>query len=161
VKANDLNSFVDPNAALAFYTTAMQQGITIRQRRAKIGWGRPSGPPLAGIAMCVQAGGSRNVYIGGIDDMETFEYVKVTFSERGMTSCSARSAFDTTLDSMARLNWSISCARRIAVRLASAGCHQTKVFSKGFVNFTDIACAIQCIEGMKFNPDYAQFKIAL
>jgi hypothetical protein len=35
--------------------------------------GRALGFTLAGVAMCVQAGGSRNVYIGGIDDIETFK----------------------------------------------------------------------------------------
>lgn len=57
-------TFVDPNAALAFYTMSMTQGINIHQRRLKIGWGKHSGPPPPGISMVVQAGGSRNIYIG-------------------------------------------------------------------------------------------------
>ncbi|KAI9605077.1 hypothetical protein H4Q26_003048 [Puccinia striiformis f. sp. tritici PST-130] len=42
-------------------TTATFQGIALHNRRLKVGWGKHSGPPSPGIAMVVQAGGSRNV----------------------------------------------------------------------------------------------------
>lgn len=45
----------------------MQQGITIHARRLKVGWGRHT-PLSPGVAMVVQTGGSRNVYIGGLDE---------------------------------------------------------------------------------------------
>jgi len=61
-------TFVDPNAALAFFHLSSYQGIMIHNRRLKIGWGKHSGPLSPAIAMAVQAGGSRNVYIGNIDD---------------------------------------------------------------------------------------------
>ena len=70
-------TFVDPNAALAFFTLASHQGITIRNRRVRVGWGKPSGPTQPGIAMAVHAGASRNVYIGGIEDFNLFTYVKI------------------------------------------------------------------------------------
>lgn len=78
-------TFVDSNAAVAFYHTATFQGIALHNRRLKVGWGKHSGPPSPGIAMVVQAGGSRNVYIGQIDDMETFDEARIRqdFSQYG------------------------------------------------------------------------------
>ena len=63
-------TFIESNAALAFYHLASYSGIMIHQRRLKIGWGKHSGPLSPAIAMAVQAGGSRNVYIGNIEDFE-------------------------------------------------------------------------------------------
>jgi hypothetical protein len=74
-------SFVDPNAALAFYTMSMHQGVNIHQRRLKIGWGKHSGPPPPGISMVVQAGGSRNIYIG---------YVAVSPADRAQSHACAQ-----------------------------------------------------------------------
>lgn len=53
------------------------QGINLHNRRLKVGWGKHSGPPSPGIAMVVQAGGSRNVYIGQIDDFEEYSEEKI------------------------------------------------------------------------------------
>lgn len=63
-------TFVDSNAALAFYHLANFQGIMIHQRRLKIGWGKHSGPLSPALAMAVQSGGSRNVYVGNIEDFD-------------------------------------------------------------------------------------------
>lgn len=48
-------TFVDPNAAIAFYTLAAQQGITIRNKRLRVGWGKPTEATPPGIAMAVHA----------------------------------------------------------------------------------------------------------
>lgn len=78
-------TFVDPNAALAFYHLASYQGIMIHNRRLKIGWGKHSGPLSPAIQFAVQAGGSRNVYIGNIDDPDflTEEKIRSDFSQYG------------------------------------------------------------------------------
>ncbi|PWN46664.1 hypothetical protein IE53DRAFT_322548 [Violaceomyces palustris] len=78
-------TFVDPNTALAFFHLASYSGIMIHNRRLKIGWGKHSGPLSPAIAMAVQAGGSRNVYIGNIDDPETLNEDKIRddFSQYG------------------------------------------------------------------------------
>ncbi|BGP44685.1 hypothetical protein JCM10450v2_000499 [Rhodotorula kratochvilovae] len=78
-------TFVDPHCALAFYQTASFQGIALHNRRLKVGWGKQSGPTSPGIAMVVQAGGSRNVYVGNIDDFETYseEKLRKDFGEYG------------------------------------------------------------------------------
>lgn len=78
-------TFVDPNAALAFYHLASYSGIMIHNRRLKIGWGKHSGPLSAAIQFAVQAGGSRNVYIGNIDDPDvlTEDKIRSDFSQYG------------------------------------------------------------------------------
>lgn len=78
-------TFVDPNAALAFFHLASYSGIMIHNRRLKIGWGKHSGPLSPAIQFAVQAGGSRNVYIGNIDDPDhlTEEKIRNDFSQYG------------------------------------------------------------------------------
>lgn len=77
-------TFVDSNAAVAFYQMSTMQGLMIHNRRLKIGWGKHSGPLPPGIAIAVHAGASRNVYIGNVD-FETFSEDKLRqdFSEYG------------------------------------------------------------------------------
>ncbi|GAA5923532.1 uncharacterized protein JCM15063_003678 [Sporobolomyces koalae] len=78
-------TFVDPHCALAFFQAASFQGIALHNRRLKVGWGKPSGPTSPGIAMVVQAGGSRNVYVGNIEDdaRYTDEKLRQDFGEYG------------------------------------------------------------------------------
>jgi RNA recognition motif-containing protein len=77
-------TFVDSNAAVAFYQMSTLQGLMIHNRRLKIGWGKHSGPLPPGIAIAVHAGASRNVYVGNVD-FETFSEDKLRqdFSEYG------------------------------------------------------------------------------
>jgi RNA recognition motif-containing protein len=77
-------TFVDSNAAVAFYQMSTLQGLMIHNRRLKIGWGKHSGALPASIAVAVAAGASRNVYIGNVD-FETFseEKLRQDFSEYG------------------------------------------------------------------------------
>lgn len=70
-------TFVLPESALALYQQAVTSGITVKNRRLKVGWGKPSGPCPAGIAAIVATGGSRNVYLGNIDDFETYTVDKI------------------------------------------------------------------------------------
>lgn len=76
-------TFVDPNAAIAFFALSSMQGLVIHNRRLKIGWGKHSGPLPTSIALAVGAGASRNVYVGNIDDTITEEQLKSDFSEFG------------------------------------------------------------------------------
>ncbi|PWN35336.1 uncharacterized protein FA14DRAFT_112326, partial [Meira miltonrushii] len=80
-------TFIESNAALAFYHLASYSGIMIHQRRLKIGWGKHSGPLSPAIAMAVQAGGSRNVYIGNVEDFDlhTVDKLRADFGEYGET----------------------------------------------------------------------------
>ncbi|CDU22305.1 related to RNA binding protein Nrd1 (Negative regulator of differentiation) [Sporisorium scitamineum] len=78
-------TFTDPNTALAFFHLATYSGIMIHNRRLKVGWGKHSGPLSPAIHFAVQAGGSRNVYIGNIDDPDflTEEKIRNDFSQYG------------------------------------------------------------------------------
>lgn len=70
-------TFIDPTNALTFYQVASYQGITIHNRRLKIGWGKHSGPLPPQLALAVQNGATRNVYVGALTDMDTFNEQKI------------------------------------------------------------------------------------
>lgn len=78
-------TFVDANSALAFHHLASYSGVMIHNRRLKIGWGKHSGPLSPAIAMAVQAGASRNVYVGNIEDSTSLseEKLRKDFSQHG------------------------------------------------------------------------------
>ncbi|EJT97004.1 hypothetical protein DACRYDRAFT_59730 [Dacryopinax primogenitus] len=63
-------TFIDPSAALAFFNIASLQGLSVNNRRLKIGWGKSSNPLPPALAVAVQGGATRNVYVGNIDDWE-------------------------------------------------------------------------------------------
>lgn len=78
-------TFLEPTAAFTFYQVASYQGLTLNNRRLKIGWGKNSGPLPPALALAVQGGVTRNVYVGNIEDFETFsvERLKSDFAEFG------------------------------------------------------------------------------
>ncbi|KAL5512583.1 hypothetical protein ACEPAG_3236 [Sanghuangporus baumii] len=78
-------TFIDPTAAFTFYQVASYQGLTLNNRRLKVGWGKNSGPLAPSLALAVHSGATRNVYIGNIEDFDTFneEKLKRDFGEYG------------------------------------------------------------------------------
>jgi RNA recognition motif-containing protein len=78
-------TFVDPAAAFTFFQVASYQGLTLNNRRLKIGWGKNSGALPPTLALAVHSGATRNVYIGNIEDFETFteDRLKKDFGEFG------------------------------------------------------------------------------
>ena len=78
-------TFIDPAAALTFFHTASYQGLTLNNRRLKLGWGKNAGPLPPPLALAVHSGATRNVYIGNVEDFETFseEKLKRDFGEYG------------------------------------------------------------------------------
>jgi RNA recognition motif-containing protein len=78
-------TFVDPAAAFTFYQVASYQGLTLNNRRLKMGWGKNSGPLPPTLALAVHSGATRNVYIGNVEDFETFtdERLRRDFGEFG------------------------------------------------------------------------------
>ena len=78
-------TFVDPAAAYTFYQVSTYQGLTLNNRRLKIGWGKNSGPIPPSLALSVHSGATRNVYVGNIEDFELFgeEKLKRDFGEYG------------------------------------------------------------------------------
>jgi RNA recognition motif-containing protein len=75
-------TFVDTNVASMFISQSTQQCLVVKNRRLKVGWGKPSALPIH-VYQAVQHGGSRNVYIGNIDESITEEKLKHDFSEYG------------------------------------------------------------------------------
>ncbi|KAF1803598.1 hypothetical protein FB192DRAFT_1368833 [Mucor lusitanicus] len=75
-------TFVDPQVASMFMSQALHHCIVIKNRRLKVGWGKPAALPI-NVIHAVQNGGSRNVYVGNIDDTVTEEKLKHDFSEYG------------------------------------------------------------------------------
>ena len=78
-------TFVDTTAAYTFYNVSTYQGLTLNNRRLKIGWGKNSGPLSPSLAVAVHSGATRNVYIGNIEDFDVFtdEKLKRDFGEYG------------------------------------------------------------------------------
>ncbi|KAI0313425.1 hypothetical protein OF83DRAFT_536619 [Amylostereum chailletii] len=78
-------TFIDPAAALMFFQAASYQGLTLNNRRLKVGWGKNSGPLPPALALAVHSGATRNVYIGNVEDFEAFseEKLKRDFGEYG------------------------------------------------------------------------------
>ncbi|KAF9222423.1 hypothetical protein BS17DRAFT_818733 [Gyrodon lividus] len=78
-------TFVDPAAAFTFFQVSSYQGLTLNNRRLKIGWGKNSGPLPPSLALAVHSGATRNVYLGNIEDFESFseEKLKRDFGEYG------------------------------------------------------------------------------
>lgn len=76
---------MDPAAAFTFYQVSSYQGLTLNNRRLKIGWGKNSGPLAPALALAVHSGATRNVYIGNIEDFDTFsvDRLKADFGEFG------------------------------------------------------------------------------
>lgn len=76
-------TFVDPTAAAQFFAMASLYGVSIHNRRLKVGWGKHSGPLPNAISLAVTAGASRNVYIGNIDESWPEAKLRRDFSEFG------------------------------------------------------------------------------
>lgn len=78
-------TFIDPSAAFTFHSTATFSGLTLNNRRLKIGWGKHSGPLSPSLALSIQSGATRNVYVGNIEDFDKFsvEKLKRDFGEYG------------------------------------------------------------------------------
>lgn len=75
-------TFISADSAAEFYERSVADGLVLRAKRMKIGWGKPSQLPLS-IESAVARGASRNVYIGSIDDTITKELLYSEFEEFG------------------------------------------------------------------------------
>lgn len=70
-------TFIDPIAAAQFFAMCQLHGLTIHNRRIKVGWGKHSGPLSNALSLAVSNGASRNIYIGNIVDFEYFNPTKL------------------------------------------------------------------------------------
>ncbi|KAF3992562.1 hypothetical protein FT663_01427 [Candidozyma haemuli var. vulneris] len=70
-------TFIDPIAAAQFFAMCQLHGLTIHNRRIKVGWGKHSGPLSNALSLAVSNGASRNIYIGNITDFEYYNAKKL------------------------------------------------------------------------------------
>ncbi|RSH93879.1 hypothetical protein EHS25_006531 [Saitozyma podzolica] len=136
-------TFVNAANAVSFYHQATSSGLTINTRRLKIGWGKPSGPMSPALLQAVQAGASRNVYLGSISDFDLFteDKLRTDFAE-----------FGGGLGAMA------GAARADGVDIEMINFLKEK--GAAFVNFASIQSAQKAIDGIKLKPEYATLRIA-
>lgn len=78
-------TFIDPIAAAQFYAMCQLHGLTIHNRRIKVGWGKHSGPLSNALSLAVSNGASRNIYVGGLGDIDYYNPKKLRsdFSQFG------------------------------------------------------------------------------
>ncbi|KAJ9106496.1 RNA-binding protein [Naganishia cerealis] len=78
-------TFIDPIAAAQFYAMCQLHGLTIHNRRIKVGWGKHSGPLSNGLSLAVSNGASRNIYVGNLGDFNYYNPTKLRedFSQFG------------------------------------------------------------------------------
>jgi hypothetical protein len=66
-------SFSDPTQATHFYHQATSYGLTVKQKKVKVSWGRGNNFVHPSVLNAVMTGGAtRIVYIGGIEDFDAF-----------------------------------------------------------------------------------------
>ncbi|CUM62629.1 uncharacterized protein PRCAT00000183001 [Priceomyces carsonii] len=70
-------TFIDPIAAAQFFAMCQLHGLTIHNRRIKVGWGKHSGPLSNALSLAVSNGASRNIYIGNISDFDFYNPAKL------------------------------------------------------------------------------------
>lgn len=70
-------TFIDPIAAAQFFAMCQLHGLTIHNRRIKVGWGKHSGALSNALSLAVSNGASRNIYVGNITNFEYFNYQKL------------------------------------------------------------------------------------
>lgn len=65
-------TFIDPIAAAQFFAMCQLHGLTIHNRRIKVGWGKHSGPLSNALSLAVSNGASRNIYIGNLNNFDFY-----------------------------------------------------------------------------------------
>ncbi|KAI8145742.1 hypothetical protein BJV82DRAFT_602053 [Fennellomyces sp. T-0311] len=75
-------TFVDPMSAMNVFNYATVNGIVVKSRRLRVGWGKPAGVHPS-VIIAVQNGASRNIYIGNIEDTFDENKLRKDFEEYG------------------------------------------------------------------------------
>lgn len=76
-------TFIDASAALSFYNRGMTDGLALKGKRVKFGWGKPTPLPHTVASAVLHLSASRNVYIGSLDENITEEILAEDFQEFG------------------------------------------------------------------------------
>jgi hypothetical protein len=138
---------VEASAAFTFYQVATYQSLTLNNRRLKVGWGKNPGPLSPALTMAVHSGATRNVYVGNIEDFETFseDKLKRDFGEYG----------DIELVNFLKEKYVTA-----SLDLSSSYLLILSIRNCAFVNFTNLSNAIKAIDAIKNKPEYANLRIA-
>ncbi|KAI9294776.1 hypothetical protein K502DRAFT_291851 [Neoconidiobolus thromboides FSU 785] len=75
-------TFADPKAAIDFFNHANSSNVVVKNRRIKVGWGKPT-PLSERLQDALQKGATRNIYLGGIDAEVSEDKLRQDFSEFG------------------------------------------------------------------------------
>ncbi|KAI9482558.1 hypothetical protein BDB00DRAFT_879104 [Zychaea mexicana] len=76
-------TFVDPASAQLYYQQYLTSKLVLGKNEIKVGWGKYT-PRENLVQEAIKRGGSRNVYIGQIDDTVTEETLKYELAQFGM-----------------------------------------------------------------------------
>jgi RNA recognition motif-containing protein len=76
-------TFIEASAALSFYNRGMTDGLALKGKRVKFGWGKATPLPHTVASAVLHLGASRNVYIGLLDDNITEEILAEDFQDFG------------------------------------------------------------------------------
>ncbi|KAF9166175.1 hypothetical protein DFQ26_008497 [Actinomortierella ambigua] len=76
-------SFVDPQAAMNFFNQATYNGVMVKNRRLKVGWGQNAHSLPPQVVQALQDGATRNVYLGNIEEGWTEDKLRQDFAEFG------------------------------------------------------------------------------
>ncbi|SGZ41459.1 uncharacterized protein HGUI_03660 [Hanseniaspora guilliermondii] len=123
-------TFLESQAALAFYEYYQNNDFLINKKKCIIKWGKHSGPLDPLLKLAVYKGASRNIYIGGVKfnknkDPFTWSNIKKTFSKFGEVE---------------QINF-----------LMDKGCF--------FVNFASIQSAVECLDKLRDDPLYKDLQM--
>lgn len=77
-------SFLDGATAAAFHADALIKKLSLHGQELKIGWGKPSPVPSQVALAIQQSNASRNVYLGGLDEVTTEEALRDDLSRFGL-----------------------------------------------------------------------------
>jgi RNA recognition motif-containing protein len=77
-------SFMDPITAQQFFADATIKKIALHGNELKVGWGKPNPVPTAVSLAVNQNGASRNVYLGGLEEGMTEEWLRDELSRFGL-----------------------------------------------------------------------------
>ncbi|KAI9347726.1 hypothetical protein BDR26DRAFT_799495 [Obelidium mucronatum] len=76
-------TFIDPMVAHALFLRGSNEGVVIKGKRVKIGWGKPAPFMPSNIFNALQKGATRNVYVGPLDATMTEQRLRTDFGEFG------------------------------------------------------------------------------
>lgn len=145
-------TFVDPVAAAQFFAMSALHGLVIHNRKIKVGWGKHSGPLPNALNLAVGNGASRNIYIGGLDLRES----AVADTDKDAETVRTENGPDPNVSL-------VSVVKRLRNDFEAFGeIEQINLLVAkkcAFVNFSNMANAIQAMDSVKKEGFYRNCKI--